>query len=329
MTRTARMSKKKHLEATSWEEMRLKGDHKDEQESKNDLGNDEKILESQSHKKKSRKREKTDVNFNEETGKKKKKIESSEEKTELGSNDTTEIHQEKKKKKKKTKGAIPSENDPKPQSKDSDVICSKNNSKNKKDRSNGKNQELKTHGSFKSHREQKLEKQREARRRRRAKRKGFLQGLTCFHCRQTGHTTATCPQTNNQGVGVGVCYKCGSSSHTTKNCKVDTSQAENPYPFAKCFICGETGHLSRSCPDNPRGLYPKGGGCNICGSVEHLKRDCPDAVLKSKKTDSGGKSGPNYKKISKFTSADAEVHSDDDTRPKKKFKKKTEKVVQF
>lgn len=30
------------------------------------------------------------------------------------------------------------------------------------------------------------------------------------------------------------------------------------FPFAKCFICGEVGHLSRSCPDNPRGLYPNG-----------------------------------------------------------------------
>ena len=30
------------------------------------------------------------------------------------------------------------------------------------------------------------------------------------------------------------------------------------FPYAKCFICGEIGHLTRSCPDNPRGLYPRG-----------------------------------------------------------------------
>ena len=36
------------------------------------------------------------------------------------------------------------------------------------------------------------------------------------------------------------------------------------FPYAKCFICGEIGHLSRSCPDNPRGLYPKGNkGLNM------------------------------------------------------------------
>lgn len=30
------------------------------------------------------------------------------------------------------------------------------------------------------------------------------------------------------------------------------------YPYAKCFICSQTGHLSKSCPDNPKGLYAKG-----------------------------------------------------------------------
>ena len=36
----------------------------------------------------------------------------------------------------------------------------------------------------------------------------------------------------------------------------------------------------QACPDNPKGLYPKGGGCVFCGSVEHLKRDCPRKVEK-------------------------------------------------
>lgn len=42
----------------------------------------------------------------------------------------------------------------------------------------------------------------------------------------------------------------------------------------------ETGHLAKACPDNPRGLYPKGGGCRFCGSVEHLKSDCPRKAQK-------------------------------------------------
>merc|ERR1712236_88882 len=40
---------------------------------------------------------------------------------------------------------------------------------------------------------------------------------------------------------------------------------------------------AKTCPDNPRGLYPKGGGCVFCGSVEHLKRDCPRKVEKDMK----------------------------------------------
>ncbi len=48
------------------------------------------------------------------------------------------------------------------------------------------------------------------------------------------------------------------------------------FPFATCFICKERGHLTRSCPDNPRGLYPQGGGCKQCGSVEHLSANCPE-----------------------------------------------------
>ncbi|PON90865.1 ADF/Cofilin/Destrin [Trema orientale] len=46
--------------------------------------------------------------------------------------------------------------------------------------------------------------------------------------------------------------------------------------FATCFICNETGHLSKNCPKNTHGIYPKGGCCKICGGVTHLAKDCPD-----------------------------------------------------
>lgn len=65
----------------------------------------------------------------------------------------------------------------------------------------------------------------------------------------------------------------------------------------------------------------------MCGSVEHLRRDCPEAI---KTNSNNNKSGPSYKKMSTFASADAEVHSDDETRPsQKKFKKKKGKFVKF
>lgn len=95
----------------------------------------------------------------------------------------------------------------------------------------------------------------------------------CFNCRQSDHNLSECPKLNQQvEFGTGICFKCGSTEHTHFQCKVVRG---DQYKFAQCFICKEQGHISRQCPDNNRGVYPKGGACKVCGDVTHLKKDCP------------------------------------------------------
>jgi len=108
----------------------------------------------------------------------------------------------------------------------------------------------------------------------------------CFHCRKGGHILAECPELNKDGSksslpSSGLCFKCGSTEHTHFACKVVRTQ---DYKFASCFICKEQGHISRQCPDNPKGIYPKGGACRVCGDVTHLKKDCPQ-ILQQREDD--------------------------------------------
>ncbi|NWR47109.1 ZCHC9 protein, partial [Regulus satrapa] len=119
------------------------------------------------------------------------------------------------------------------------------------------------------------DRRRESRRLRRQEKK--KNAMVCFHCREPGHGVADCPAVlESQDMGTGICYRCGSTEHDLSKCRAKVDPAAGPFPYAKCFICGEMGHLSRSCPDNPKGLYAEGGGCKLCGSVEHFKKDCPE-----------------------------------------------------
>ncbi|NXX83787.1 ZCHC9 protein, partial [Urocolius indicus] len=119
------------------------------------------------------------------------------------------------------------------------------------------------------------DKRREDRRLKRQERK--KNAMVCFHCRESGHGVADCPAVlESQDMGTGICYRCGSTEHDISKCKAKVDPAAGAFPYAKCFICGEMGHLSRSCPDNPKGLYAEGGGCRLCGSVEHFRKDCPE-----------------------------------------------------
>lgn len=109
----------------------------------------------------------------------------------------------------------------------------------------------------------------------------------CFKCRQPGHKVSDCPQVlQNPDEAVGICFKCGSTEHFSSACHVQTSK-DNEFPYAKCFICKQQGHISRKCPRNDKGVYPKGGHCSFCGGIDHFKRECPE-MEKNKKKNAGG-----------------------------------------
>jgi len=146
-----------------------------------------------------------------------------------------------------------------------------------------------------------LAKRHEARRLRRLKSK------PCFHCRKPGHLSSSCPL-KEEGEADNLCFKCGSDQHTVHECTV-TTQDGAQHPFAKCFICKQTGHLSGACPDNPRGLYPDGGGCKFCGSVEHYRRDCPE---RSKEEGKGGGRKKVYKMREDNDGVEAIVDSEEE-----------------
>lgn len=113
--------------------------------------------------------------------------------------------------------------------------------------------------------------------------------MTCFACRQVGHSANDCPtirpdadhegstttRMNTTAVAVvGICYRCGSRKHNLARCR-QPAQLDNPLPYASCFVCSGSGHLASSCPqNNGKGVYPNGGSCKLCGETTHLARDC-------------------------------------------------------
>ncbi|EKE40104.1 hypothetical protein ENUP19_0084G0017 [Entamoeba nuttalli] len=93
----------------------------------------------------------------------------------------------------------------------------------------------------------------------------------CFYCRQPGHCLKNCPK-KAKGED-SICYNCGSHDHILRDCPEPRT---GKLAFSTCFVCHQMGHISRDCPNNPKGIYPQGGGCRYCGDVNHFAKDCPN-----------------------------------------------------
>ena len=72
-----------------------------------------------------------------------------------------------------------------------------------------------------------------------------------------------------------VCFNYRKPGHGIDECPEKTSGMDKNLKNRSCFICGKKDHRALQCPDNPRGMYPDGGGCKFCGDVTHLYMACP------------------------------------------------------
>ncbi|RDX91432.1 Shypothetical protein [Mucuna pruriens] len=102
----------------------------------------------------------------------------------------------------------------------------------------------------------------------------------CLRCRRRGHRAKNCPEVQDGANDAKCCYNCGETGHSLTQCPLPLQQVfigdAGGTKFAECFVCNQRGHLSKNCPQNTHGIYPKGGCCKICGGVTHLAKDCPD-----------------------------------------------------
>nr|GEY26002.1 zinc finger CCHC domain-containing protein 9 [Tanacetum cinerariifolium] len=94
----------------------------------------------------------------------------------------------------------------------------------------------------------------------------------CLLCRQRGHSLKNCPDKKEDNIDQKLCYNCGGFGHSLAMCPQPLEDGGTKY--ATCFICKEQGHLSKDCPKNAHGIYPKGGCCKLCGAtgIENIAR---------------------------------------------------------
>ncbi|RZC70941.1 hypothetical protein C5167_034102 [Papaver somniferum] len=77
----------------------------------------------------------------------------------------------------------------------------------------------------------------------------------CLLCRHRGHSLKNCPDKIDETVDSKFCYNCGVAGHPLSRCPQPLQDGGTK--FASCFICNERGHLSKNCPKNTHGIYPK------------------------------------------------------------------------
>jgi zinc finger CCHC domain-containing protein 9 len=108
--------------------------------------------------------------------------------------------------------------------------------------------------------------------------------ITCFKCRQPGHTAIECSGGGNKEC----CYKCGEMTHSLKECNKFNPKIplqEQDLPYATCFVCKNIGHLASQCTMNEKGIYVNGGCCHKCGSHLHRSTACPTMMKEKAKID--------------------------------------------
>lgn len=120
--------------------------------------------------------------------------------------------------------------------------------------------------------------------------------MVCFNCRKPGHGVADCPE-KTAGMGANIKARV-------------------------CFICGDKRHRALKCPNNPRGLYPEGGGCKFCGDVTHLYAACPKK-LGQKESEAKGEVISTF---DPFENTELEMF---DRKQKIKISVKKKKIVKF
>ncbi|KAI1301478.1 Zinc finger CCHC domain-containing protein 9 [Halotydeus destructor] len=141
----------------------------------------------------------------------------------------------------------------------------------------------------------------------------------CFNCRRVGHVSIECPNAREQaGEGAKICYRCGSTEHSLWKC----TKPGDDMPFASCYICSKTGHISKDCPKNTKGIYPRGGCCKLCQSVNHLAKDCPTLGERKKP-----ETEMTVHTLNSMKSVEEEIFEEDSTEVDSK--KKQAKVVKF